>query len=134
MLFRSRGTTYTLSYDASDNLTRLAVSDCASCGGDQDRIFTYTSGYGDPLLNGNLSEIKNADLVVRASYNYSSLDQATKGTVGADTGQFGYDTSAGRVTKQFGPIHRYSLHLGFLAKNNHGENTFFVHLASTASC
>ena len=94
-----RSTTYELSYDAGDYLTRLEVTDCVSCGGNVDCIFTYSSGHGDPLLNGNLLVLKNADLEAKVTYTYSTLDRATKAAQGSGNSEFHFDTSAGRLTR-----------------------------------
>ena len=36
------------------------------------------------------------------------------------------------IAKHFGPIHRYPLHLGLLARTKGGEDTFLVQFTSTA--
>ncbi|MBI3466885.1 MAG: hypothetical protein HY000_28050, partial [Planctomycetes bacterium] len=71
------GTTWELYYDGSDNMTKLTVVDCQSCGSCGTRTFTYSSGSGDPPLNNNLTSVKNADAVEKQAFSYSSADQAT---------------------------------------------------------
>lgn len=108
--YSATGTTWALTYDASDNLTKLAITNCAACGGDLTRAFTYSSGSGDPDLNGNLLTVKNADALQREAFVYNAADRATKITLGEEDYVYSYDDANRRLTKTDALSHNNIFH------------------------
>jgi hypothetical protein len=77
----------------------LVATNCAACGGDYTRTFTYSSGDADPDLNGNLLTVKNASATQTEAFSYSSSDKATTVTLGQEDYTYGYDNANRRMTK-----------------------------------